>query len=541
MIAESMRWLWDAAGRALSVRRNGRPNANPAGFAWVTLIVTLLAAPPGMAQTNTPVPAINLGSEINDIINQNASNPTQAINNYMAGLAATNARWVRIDINWARIQPSQTSIDVNDPNPGSSSGLDWGVTDTVIRAARNNGLRVLGLILLTPPWAASSKCSSSYQQANGVSSWLCAPDPTLYTDFARAAAKHYGSDSYGGQVDAWEIWNEPNCGIDFMPHDPVLYTQIIKSAYPAIKQANPGAYVYAGGSAACTTYPNNTSGALPPNGVAGLVNSTSPGYPAPTQWDPRDWLAVMYANGAQGYFDALAHHPYCYSDDWQSAQDQCPSTTLNSTHPQYSNAFNMMWHTFSSPSYAWPSSTGNTFSSYTGTSLRDQMNVAGDGAKAIALTEFGAPTTGTDGATNFTGTLGGSSTQYTNANFRTMQNAPFLTQANQAREYHALMAWIAQQPKGAYGPVYAYCYSDMALSMPNSTNIYEPYFGIVTLGSTIGSTGTPGPAKIEGTPQATSSPYYPAWPDFGINARAAAGGNPGYAPIGPGWFNAVGK
>ena len=133
-----MRWLWDAAGRALSVRRNGRPNANPAGFAWVTLIVTLLAAPPGMAQTNTPVPAINLGSEINDIINQNASNPTQAINNYMAGLAATNARWVRIDINWARIQPSQTSIDVNDPNPGSSSGLDWGVTDTVIRAARNN-------------------------------------------------------------------------------------------------------------------------------------------------------------------------------------------------------------------------------------------------------------------------------------------------------------------------------------------------------------------------------------------------------------------
>jgi hypothetical protein len=278
---------------------------------------------------------------------------------------------------------------------------------------------VLGVILLTPPWAGSSACSSSYQQTNYVPFWLCAPDPTLYTNFARAAAKHYSSDSYGGQVDAWEIWNEPNCGDDFMPHDPALYTTILKSVYPAIKQANPGAYVYAGGSSGCTTWPNNTTGALPSTGIAGLVNSTNPSYPAPMQWNPRDWLAVMYAKGAQGYFDALAHHPYCYSDDWQSAPDQCPSTTLNSMFPQYSNAFNVMWHTFSSPSYGWPESDGgNTFASYTGTSLREQMSAHGDGAKAIALTEFGVPTTGSDGATNFTGYLGDDPTTYTNANFQ---------------------------------------------------------------------------------------------------------------------------
>ncbi|WP_245841632.1 cellulase family glycosylhydrolase [Paraburkholderia ribeironis] len=502
--------------------------------------MALLGSQIANGQTNTPVPAINLGGEINDIINQNPNNPTQAINNYMASLAATKAHWVRIGINWAQTQPSQTTINASDPNPGTSSGLTWGVADTIIRAARNNGLRVLGVILLTPPWAVSSECSSSYQQANYVSSWMCAPDPALYTNFARAAAKHYSSDSYGGQVDAWEIWNEPNCGGDFMPHDPALYTTILKSVYPVIKQANLGAYVYAGGSAECTTYPNNGTGALPSNGVAGLVNSTNSSYPAPTQWDPRDWLAVMYADGAQGYFDALSHHPYCFSDDWQSAPDQCPSTTLNSSFPQYSNAFNIMWHTFTSPSYAWPASNGsNTFASYTGTSLRDQMTSHGDGAKAIVLTEFGAPTTGSDGATNFTGQLGGSSVQYTNANFQT--SYPYLTQANQAREYSALMAWIGQQPKGAYGPVYAYCYSDMTLSSPSSTSLYEPYFGIVTLGSTTGSSGTPGAEKIEGTAQAVSSQYYPAWPNFGASAIAAAAGTSGYAPIGPGWFNAQGQ
>ncbi|KEZ06703.1 hypothetical protein GQ57_06650 [Burkholderia sp. MSh2] len=507
----------------------------------VFLLCTVCPAANAQNPTNTPVPAINLGPEILDVINQNSANPTQAINNYMAGLARTEAHWVRVNINWAQTQPSQTTINPNDPNPGASSGLTWGVTDTIIRAARNNGLRVLGLITLTPPWAVSTECPAGYQQANGGAFWLCAPNPTLYVNFARAAARHYSSDSYGGQVDAWEIWNEPNCGGDFIPHDPALYTQILKSAYPAIKQANPGAYVYAGGSANCQTSPNNGTGALPSNGIAGLVNSTSSAYPAPTQWDPRDWLAAMYANGAQGHFDALAHHPYCYSDDWQAAPNQCPSTTLNTTFPQYSNAFNMMWHTFTSPSYGWPSSSGNTFASYVGTSLRDQMSANGDGAKAIVLTEFGAPTTGSNGAANFTGVLGGSSTQYASADFQTLQLSPYLTEANQAREFSALMAWIAQQAKGAYGPVYAYSYSDMALSMPNSTNIYEPYFGIVTISATTGATGTVGPAKIEGTAMSRSTQYYPTWPNFGAIASAAAAGKSGYAPIGPGWYNALGK
>ncbi|NYH14496.1 hypothetical protein GGD41_001724 [Paraburkholderia bryophila] len=541
MIVRTLKYLLNRVRFAVLKTQIGQLSLARAGLGYGVVIMTLLGSQMANSQTNTPVPAINLGGEISDIINQNPSNPTQAINNYMAGLAATKAHWVRIGINWAQTQPSKTTINTSDPNPGASSGLTWGVTDTIIRAARNNGLRVLGVILLTPPWAVSTECPSAYQQANGGPSWTCAPDPTLYTHFAQAAAKHYSNDSYGGQVDAWEIWNEPNCGSDFIPHDPALYTKILKGAYPVIKQANPGAYVYAGGSSGCTTAPNNGTGALPSKGIAGLVNSTNPSYPAPTQWDPRDWLAVMYADGAQGYFDALSHHPYCFSDDWQSAPNQCPSTTLNSSFPQYSNAFNIMWHTFTSPSYGWPSGSGNTFASYTGTSLRDQMSAHGDGAKPIALTEFGAPTTGSDGATNFTGQLGGSSTQYTNANFQTMDLSPYMTQANQAREYSALMAWIGQQPKGAYGPVYAYCYSDMTLSSPSSTSIYEPYFGIVTFGSTTGSSGTPGAAKIEGTGQAASSQYYPVWPNLGASAIAAAAGTSGYAPIGPGWFNAQGQ
>lgn len=149
MIAKAIHWLSNVVSGALSAYRYDRPRSASAGLGRAVLFMAMFVGQPAIGQTNTPVPAINLGSEINDIINKNANDPTQAINNYMAGLAATNARWVRIDINWARIQPSQTTINVNDPNPGTSSGLNWGVTDTIIRAARNNGLRVLGLILLT--------------------------------------------------------------------------------------------------------------------------------------------------------------------------------------------------------------------------------------------------------------------------------------------------------------------------------------------------------------------------------------------------------
>lgn len=243
-----------------------------------------------------------------------------------------------------------------------------------------------------------------------------------------AAAKHYGSDSYGGQVDAWEIWNEPNCGNDFKLSDPAAYIRLLKAAYPAIKVAKPAAYVYAGGSRVCvTTQPASGTWAPPAGGVAALVGSTDPNYPMPKSWDPRDWLAVMYANSAQGYFDGLVHHPYCYDDNaFASPSDWCPSATLTSVYPQYSNAFNMMWHTFASPAYGWPDGSGAyTFKSYTGTSLRDQMAAHGDGSKPIVITEFGAPTTATDG------TPAAQSSPY----YRS-----YYTQEHEARMYKALLA-----------------------------------------------------------------------------------------------------
>lgn len=78
----------------------------------------------------------------------------------------------------------------------------------------------------------------------------------------------------------------------------------------------------------------------------------------------------------------------------------------------------------------------------------------------------------------------------------------------------------------------------MSLSQPASqADPNQSYYGLVTLSPSTVTTGTLGAPKIAGTYQSPSSPYYPAWPNAG-EAAVAAAATPGYAPVGPGWFNA---
>ena len=492
-------------------------------------------------ETNTPVTGMNIGPEINEILGR-SPNPLAAVDTYMAGIAATNVRWIRLGINWARTQPTRTTINTADANPGTTSGLTWGNADILIKSARNHGLRVLGLITLTPSWATHAGCTSTaLSQAHVAgSTWLCAPNPPDYAAFAIAAAKHYNDDSKGGRVDAWEVWNEPNCGGEFVPHDPAIYTELLKQSYAGIKQANPAASVLAGGTGSCATSGMTAPGTLPASGINSLMAATPS-----MNWDSRDWLTAMYANGAKPYFNALAHHPYCFSDDWQDGAKRCPTGT-GSWSP-----FAKMWYpSFPSPSYGWPvvvnGATVAPLQSYVGTSLRAIMDNNGDATKTMVFTEFGVPSTGTDGDPNFTGTLGGTKytnftgtvggisytnftgtlggTSYTNKDLRTL--APSLTQANQYREYQEVMNWVATQPRGKYGPVFAFSYSDVSFLNPVSKNVYEPYFGLVKLGSDTEITGITGEHKLA----------YDLWLSYGAKAKTAGAYYPFYFPlIGPGW------
>jgi hypothetical protein len=134
-------------------------------------------------------------------------------------------------------------------------------------------------------------------------------------------------------VHTWEIWNEPNNPDFWRPSANVAqYATLLSDTYAAIKAADPTATVLTGG--------------------------TSPESTTTTSLSPIDFLNGLYANGAGGQFDAVAHHPYTFpvmpatGDVW-SAWSQ-----MNDTNP----------------------------------SLRSVMTAHGDSAKKIWATEYGAPT-----------------------------------------------------------------------------------------------------------------------------------------------------
>jgi hypothetical protein len=135
----------------------------------------------------------------------------------------------------------------------------------------------------------------------------------------------------------FEIWNEPNISAFWVPKpDPAAYTADLQAAYTAIKQADPSATVISGG--------------------------LSPAVNSDTTYDPRTFLQDMYADGAQGSFDGLGDHPYSYPalpDDEESW-----------------SGWSQMYQT--SPS------------------LRSIMAANGDSAKKLFITEYGAPTTGSN-------------------------------------------------------------------------------------------------------------------------------------------------
>jgi hypothetical protein len=236
------------------------------------------------------------------------------VNKGMDVIAASGARNVRILMPWAGIQP--------DPNT-----WNWGQVDLMVDAANARGLGVLGILNSSPGWAT----------AGGTLPFAGPPtDMATYGNYAAAVA-----DRYRGRVAAYEVWNEPNAIMFWQTGpkgpDAELFTELLKTAYPRIKGADPGATVVAGGLGPVIDFFSFT------------VN-------------PVKFVERMYAAGAKGNFDALAFHPYLFTSKFSAGN------FVNSP-------MNLV------------------------KGMRAAMVNNGDGGKKIWATEYGEPTSKVDEAT----------------------------------------------------------------------------------------------------------------------------------------------
>lgn len=260
------------------------------------------AAPTTAVPVKTPPPPVGASS------GALAGLPSGQLDRELDVARTVGATWIRIDIDWSVIEPTK-------------GVFDWTSTDRAVQAARSHGLAVLGIVDYTPAWARDPSVPSGTAHGRPAS-------PELFGTFAGQAAEHYA-----GQIDAWEIWNEPNLRLFFRPQpDVAYYTQLLRASYQAIHAVSQSVPVIAGSLAPAVDEPDGSD------------------------ISPPTFVAQMYAAGAKDSLDAVSIHPYGY-----------PALPSDARTAAYNSFFQIPY-------------------------VHATMQRYGDGAKLVWLTEFGAPT-----------------------------------------------------------------------------------------------------------------------------------------------------
>lgn len=183
-----------------------------------------------------------------------AAGPQRALA-VMTRLAEAGAGWVRVDVGWQTLQPNGT---------GPFDKWYAGLVDDVLAGAQERGLKVILDLWLTPAWASA-----------GGSPYAPPSEPADYAAAIGTAAERWADD-----VDAWEIWNEPNFDTFFEGADPGVYTRLLCAAYPAVKEHDDSPVLFGG-----------------------------------LMYNDDGWLEEAYRAGAGDCFDGVATHPYVGPSD----------------------------------------------------------------------------------------------------------------------------------------------------------------------------------------------------------------------------------
>lgn len=142
---------------------------------------------------------------------------------------AIGAHWVRLH------DASQlTKWTVVQAEPGPFTYFDG-----PIKAARDAGFQILGMLDGAPAWTAIKPNPAGGYWAYFYNNPDGNDGQERWQDYVNAMVGHYK-----GKIDYWEVWNEPwNEQAPFFPGTPEQYGRLLKAAYKVAKIANPLATV----------------------------------------------------------------------------------------------------------------------------------------------------------------------------------------------------------------------------------------------------------------------------------------------------------
>ncbi len=148
-------------------------------------------------------------------------------------ISAAGFHWLRQEFPWYDIEiHAKDDFEDRRFEPYRSA---WDKYDHIVSLAEEHNMELIVRLSSPPAWSRTA----------GNTRGAFAP-PDSYADFADYAAAV--ASRYAGRVSHFQVWNEPNIFPEWGEQDvdPVAYTQLLCSAYSAIKAANPQAVVLAG-------------------------------------------------------------------------------------------------------------------------------------------------------------------------------------------------------------------------------------------------------------------------------------------------------
>ena len=156
--------------------------------------------------------------------------------------------WVRQFTEWGGIQPRQGE-------------WNWNWTDGLVAAARQNNIKLLGGFCYFAPWASSKSGDTRTSPVKDMQFWR---------DYVKTCVTRYKD-----VIRAWEVWNEPNDPGFFRNGTPKDYADLVREAYKVAKEVDPKIKI----GITCASFDVN-------------------------------YLDQVMAQGAAGFFDFVAVHPY---------------------------------------------------------------------------------------------------------------------------------------------------------------------------------------------------------------------------------------
>lgn len=239
--------------------------------------------------------------------------------------------WFKMQVRWAEIEPVKGEYD-------------WNVVRFAIRAARENGLKMMVSIVATPDWAREPGIDL---EKNGPPA-----NAQDYVNFVSELLTRFKGDIHGV-----EVWNEQNLDREWMSTGGLnarSYVNLLRQTYQAIKAIDPGVIVI--------------SGALSPGG----------GWTEPdgrvSAIDDYAYMDGMIEAGLLEWADCIGAHHNGYNIGpsilWNEVEDD-PTATFRGP--------------FGNPHHSW--SFRSTLEEY-----NRKIQLAG-GKQKLCITEFGWPST----------------------------------------------------------------------------------------------------------------------------------------------------